>query len=153
MTKEHFISILKKKKYKYKEEDDKIIITSGEITGMVNFGFNEIKSIPSGVIFENHGDVSIETVKILDDIEFKNDGSVYIPGAIKIFPGVKFNNSSAVYMDILGVNTAYKISSNFLWVSCPLNTNTKVPTRGSIDSKVLLNKMIERGIFTTSPYA
>ena len=57
MTREKFIQTLDKKRYSYKIEGDKIVVTH---KGYVNLG--SLKILPPGVVFNNEGYVDLRSI-------------------------------------------------------------------------------------------
>ena len=147
MTREEFIKILKEKRYPYKIEGDKIIVTDEW-----NVDLNSLTSIPPGVEFKNVGDVHLNRLTSLPPgVEFKNVGYVILFSLTSLPPGAEFKNRGNV-----GLN-----SLTFLPSGVEFNNEGDVYleylTGGwfdvwkgnieGIDSKRLLNKMIKDGVF------
>ena len=129
MTREEFIKILDDEGgYSYVIEGDKIIVTGGGF-------FPNLKTIPSGVQFNNNGDLYFNLLKTIPSgVGFNNKGDVYL-NSIKTIPtDVRFNNRDRVYMELIIGNGDYF-------------HNWKGNIEG-INSKRLLNGMIKRGIFS-----
>ena len=106
----------------------KIIVSAfPDEDGSCDIDLRELE-IPSDVIFENEGEVTLRIEEIPENVEFANEGDVYLYYVKNIHPSVKFNNEGEVFLkgDWLGG-----------W-----SGNIK-----GIDSKRLLNKMIELGMF------
>ena len=83
MTQEEFIKVLKKEKYSYEIEGDKIVVTS---KGYVYL--SKLTSIPSGVVFKNGGSVNLSALTSLPPgVEFRNGGDVDLRSLI----GRQFN--------------------------------------------------------------
>jgi len=78
MTREEFIEILDEKRYSYKIEGDKIVVT---IKGHVYL--DVLTSIPPGVVFRNKGNVNLRSLTSLPPgVEFKNGGYVWLRSLI-----------------------------------------------------------------------
>lgn len=60
MTREEFIKQLKKKKYSYEIEGDKLVVTGGDKNGGVDL--DALTSLPPGVEFKNKGDVNLDAL-------------------------------------------------------------------------------------------
>jgi hypothetical protein len=74
MTREEFIAILDEKRYSYKIEGDKIIVT---YRGYVDL--EDLTSLPPGVVFNNGGNVYLDSLTSLPpSVEFKNGVDVYL---------------------------------------------------------------------------
>jgi hypothetical protein len=88
MTQEEFIKILKKKRYSYEIEGDKIIVTRER-----DFNFETLTSIPPGVEFSNGGNVYLDSLTSLpSDVVFENRGDVNLEALIGgFFAGWKGN--------------------------------------------------------------
>jgi hypothetical protein len=112
MTRENFIQELKFTYISYKMEGNKIVINNGA-----------------------GGDVELSWVTSLPpDIEFRNDGYVFLDSLTSIPPSVEFRNQLDVF---LGSLIRRWEGSFFDWEG---------NIRG-IDSKKLLNKMVKDGLF------
>ena len=113
--------------YYTEDKGGKIIVSAfPDEDGSCDIDLRELE-IPSDVIFENEGDVTLSIEEIPENVEFVNEGDVYLYYVKNIHPSVKFNNEGEVFLkgDWLGG-----------W-----SGNIK-----GIDSKRLLNKMIELGL-------
>ena len=78
MTREAFIKVLDKKRYSYKIEGDKIIVTSKETVRL-----HSLTSIPPGVEFKNGEDVDLYALTSLPPgVEFRNGGDVNLDALI-----------------------------------------------------------------------
>ena len=74
MTREEFIEILRKKRYSYKMEGDKIVITH---SGWIDL--NGLKTLAPGVHFKNKGSVDLVSLETLaPGVHFENGGDVYL---------------------------------------------------------------------------
>ena len=60
MTREKFIKVLKKKKYSYRIEGDKIVVTRGDEDWDVDL--RALTTLPDDVKFENNGDVWLDSL-------------------------------------------------------------------------------------------
>ena len=147
MTREEFIQILKKKKYSYEIEGDKIVVTHDND---VNLG--SLETIPSGVEFKNEGYVSLYSLQTLPPgVEFKNGGSVDLYSLKTIPPGVEFKNGGSVWLHLLKTippGVEFKNEGNVVlylliggWFQ-DWSGNIE-----GVDSKRLLNLMISKGMF------
>ena len=129
MTQEEFIAILDEKRYSYKIEGDKIIVT---YRGYVDL--EDLTSLPPGVVFRNGGDVWLTYLNSLPPgVEFKNGGNVYLDlNTLETLPpGVEFKNGGYVGL--------YKLDGGYF-------SEWKGNIEG-IDPKRLLNFMIKQGVF------
>jgi hypothetical protein len=118
MTIEEFISILKEKKYRYRIEGDKVVVTRkgdvklGSLTSLPsvvefnnsgNVDLLSLTSLPSGVVFKNEGNVLLNSLTSLTPgMGFRNRGSVHLDSLTSIPPGVVFRNRGGVYLHLLG---------------------------------------------------
>ena len=150
MTREEFIKQLKKEKYSYEIEGDKLVVTGGDKYGSVNL--SALTSLPPGVVFKNGGSVYLSALTSLPSgVEFRNGGSVFLKDLTSLPPGVVFKNGGHVSLDALtslppgvvfknrgGVSLEALIGGWFIdW-----SGNIK-----GIGSKRLLNFMIKQGVF------
>ena len=126
MTREEFIKVLDEKGYSYKIEGDKLVVTHDND---VDLGPLEI--LPSDVVFKNTGWVYLGFLKTIPyGVEFRNEGYVNLYSLQAIHPGVEFSNDNGIYLDsIMG------------WF------NRWEGNIEGIESKMLLNLMIKRGMF------
>jgi hypothetical protein len=152
MTREEFIKVLEKSRYNYREEGDRIIITSGnaESKDDIRFGLWEnippnlefrnsrhvilasLIKIPEGTIFRNGGDVYLSDLKELSGkVEFRNGGDVYFQSLNSISPGTEFHNRYNSLRPLLKYEDFDQWEGNI----------------EGIDSNELLNNMISNGIF------
>ena len=76
MTREEFIKVLKKEKYSYEIEGDKIVVTHKDVY------LSALTSLPPGVVF-------------------KNEGGVYLDSLTSLHPGVEFSNGGGVRLKSL----------------------------------------------------
>ena len=148
MTQEAFIKELKYKRYSYEIVWNKIVVTH---KGGVYL--NSLTSLPSGVVFKNAGNVYLKLLKTLPPgVEFKNERDVYLDSLKTLPSDVEFKNLGVIYLNSLtsipsGVvfkNVGRYIDLDSLtggWFSA-WNGNIE-----GIESKRLLNKMIELGLF------
>jgi hypothetical protein len=128
MTQEEFIEVLKKEKYSYKIEGDKIVVTDTETVWL-----DSLASLPPDVVFKNKEDIYMQSLtSISPDVELKNKGDIYMESLTSIPPGVVFKNKGAVYFG------GGLIGGWFYNWGCNIE---------GIDSKRLLNLMIKRGMF------
>ena len=126
MTREEFIEILKKRRYSYEMEGDKIMVTHGG--GVI---LSSLETIPPGVHFENDGSVYLNSLKsISPGVHFKNRGDVWLRDLETISPGVHFENDEDIYLKGLG------------WV----NDNEGIRIEG-VENRKLLHLMIKQGVF------
>jgi hypothetical protein len=127
MTQKEFIKVLDKKGYSYEIEGDRIVVTH---EGDVDLG--SLKSLPSGVNFRNIGYVDLESLESLHpNLEFRNEGDVFLKSITSIPRGVVFRN---VWGDV------------FLSIIEDWFSDWEGNMEG-IDSKRLLNSMINKGVF------
>ena len=157
MTREEFIKILEKARYTYREEGDRIIITSGNSED-VRFGLwkdippnlefrnsrhvivDSLTKIPDGTIFRNGGDVYLRDLKELSGkVEFRNQGDIFFKSLTSISPGTEFHNRYTVLRSLLVFEPFGEWAANHFddWEG-----NIE-----GIDPNELLNKMISNGIF------
>ena len=126
MTREEFIEILRKKRYSYKMEGDKIVITHGWWVDL-----DGLETLPPGVAFKNRGHVLLSSLETLPPgVQFKNGGYVGLSRLKSISPGVHFKNDGYVYLKGLG------------WVE----NNEGIGIEG-VDNKRLLHLMIKKELF------
>jgi hypothetical protein len=143
MTREAFIEILDRKGYPYEIEGDKIVVS---YQWTVNL--ESLKKLPSGVEFNNGGDVWLHSLKTLHPgVEFKNKGDVWLD-SLKTLPfGVEFNNGGDVWLHSLKTLHPGVEFKNNGWVSLEkLDTRNFTGIEG-IDNRRLLNLMISKGVF------
>ena len=127
MTREEFIKVLKKEKYSYEIEGDRIVVTYG-----YGVDLSALTSIPPGVEFRNRGYVGLKSLtSIPPGVAFGNDGIVNLQSLTSIHPVVEFNNEGNVWLgDIIG-------GFFNIWKG---NIEGIKPNR-------LLNVMIKQGVF------
>jgi hypothetical protein len=127
MTREEFINVLDAKGYSYKIEGDKIIVNR---KGVINL--RDLTSLPPGVVFRNEGHIFLSSLTSLPPgVEFMNGGYVFLYSLTSLPPGVEFRNEGYVRLVSL-------IGGDFnQW-----DNNIE-----GIDSNMLLNLMISKGIF------
>ena len=78
MTREEFIKVLDKRRYSYKIEGDKLVVTHED-----DVFLGSLTSLPPGVEFKNRGGVDLRSLQTLPpDVEFKNEGSVNLKSLI-----------------------------------------------------------------------
>ncbi len=133
MTREEFIQILDEKRYSYEIQGDNIVVTH-----KWSVYLDSLTSLPTGVVFRNEGyvyergDVYLNALTSLPpDVEFRNKGNVNLGSLTSLPPDVEFNNTGDVYLKSL-------IGGRF--------SGWKGNIKG-IDSKMLLNGMIKKGVF------
>jgi len=164
-----FASDGEKYRIPYKIEEDKIVVMGDrpvdlwgiqEIPSAIKFinkGYLDLESItslPPGVEFKNGGDVYLKSLKTLPPgAEFNNEkGDVHLQALKTLPPGVVFNNEKRVYLESI---TSISIGVKFMNGG---DVYLKLINQGSffsdwngnikgIDSKMLLNGMIKRGVF------
>ena len=125
MTREEFIQILKKKKYSYEIEGDKVVVTHGG-----NVDLASLKTLPPGVEFNNGWCVNLGSLETIPSgVVFKNWSHVYLISLKTLPPGVEFKNRGNVYSNLWG--SFIKWSGNI----------------EGVDSKRLFNFMISKGMF------
>ena len=129
MTREEFIKELDEKRYLYKIEGDKIVVTEEWIVHL-----DSLESLPPDVQFNNRGYVDLNSLETLPPgVVFNNGGDVSLSSLKELPPGVQFNNRGTVYLNSL-------IGGKGWFHKWPGNIE-------GIDSKTLLNVMIKRGVF------
>jgi hypothetical protein len=153
MTKEEFTKALEKKRYSYRIEGDKIIVTyEGNIGLMSSVHLPALTSLPSEAVFENEGNVNLHSLTSLPPgVRFKNGRNVYLNSLTSLSPGVEFNNGGHVDLGSLtslppGVefNNSGDVNLGALvggWFD-DLGINIK-----GVGSNRLLNLMIKQGLF------
>ena len=171
MTREEFISILKRKRYSYLEERNKIVVTGGNkhedcifpsletLPSGVKFknnggvSLNSLKTIPSGVVFDNNGNVDLNSLETIspDTIFGNRIWGVYLESLKTISPGVEFKNQGGVFLNSLetispGVvfKNRWRVRSNSLFDGFLDDWSGNIE---GIGSNRLLNKMISDGLF------
>ena len=91
MTREEFISILKRKRYSYLEKGNKIVVTGGN--KHEDCIFPSLETLPSGVKFKNNGGVSLNSLKTIPSgVVFDNNGNVDLNSLETISPDTIFGN-------------------------------------------------------------
>ena len=126
MTREEFIVVLEEEGYSYIEEGNKLVVTYGYVD------LSSLQTLPPGVEFKNVGYVNLYSLKTLPPgVVFKNGGDVYLYSLKTISPGVEFKNGGNVLLESLVGE----------WIE-----GWKGNIEG-IDSKMLLNLMINKGMF------
>ena len=147
MTQEEFIKVLKKEKYSYEIEGDRIIVTGD---GDVNL--SALTSLSPGVEFRNGGNVDLDALTSLPPgVEFRNESDVWLDSLISLHPGVEFKNRGDVYLRSLTSLPPGVVFKNGGDVDLRSVTGNwfkywKVNIEG-IDSKRLLNVMIKQRVF------
>jgi len=130
MTQEEFIKLLDYKGYSYEEEGDKIVVTHKG-----NARLESLTSLPPDVEFRNEGDVWLDSLTTLPPgVEFSNSGYIDLDSLSSLPPGTKFRNGGNVWLRSL------------IGVVGGLTLDWKGNIEG-INTKRLLNKMIELGLF------
>ena len=146
MTREEFISILDKKGYSYEIQGDKIVVIGGYVY------LDALTSLPPGVKFKNEGDVWLQSLTSLPPgLVFENGGPVYLKSLTSLPPGVVFKNRGRVWLESLSSLSPGVVFSNEGDVKLnSLTGNWFSKWKGNIkgiDSKRLLNSMINKGVF------
>jgi hypothetical protein len=127
MTRESFIKVLEEKRYPYSIEGNKIVVTS---EGNVYLG--DLTSIPPDVVFRNGGAVDLSSLTSLSPgVEFRNGKYVYLESLTSLPPGVEFRNGGYVHLKSLIGGWFWEWEGNI----------------EGVNSKTLLNKMIQDGLF------
>ena len=170
MTQEAFIKKLNRKKYPYRIEGDKIIVTY--TTRLRSVDLPKLRSLPPGVVFENNGHVWLDLLESLPPgVEFKNIGDVVLDSLGNLSSVVVFENRGNVDLPVLTSLTLGVEFSNEGYInlraltSLPLGVEFKnggdvylglligrwfnewESNIEGIDSKMLLNVMIKQGVF------
>jgi hypothetical protein len=127
MTQKEFIKKLDEKGYSYEIEGDKLVVTHELAVSLVS-----LTSLPPGVEFKNKVYVDLDSLTSLPPgVVFSNEGHVWLNDLKSLPSGVEFRNGGDVHLNsIIGG-----------WFG-----DWKGNIEG-IDSKMLLNKMISKGIF------
>ena len=147
MTQEEFIKVLKEKRYPYKIEGDKIIVTrKGDVS------LNALTSLPPGVVFRNDGSVWLRSLTSLPSgVEFSNGGHLNLDSLTSLPPGVEFKNGGVVDLRSITSLPSGMEFKNREYVSLEsLIGGWLDDWEGNIEgieSKRLLNKMIKQGVF------
>jgi hypothetical protein len=130
MTREEFKKFLDKKKYSYREEGNRIIVTHGSPLIL-----DSLESLPPDVEFATRGKITFGDFlsEIPPGTVFSNTGYVNFKSPTAIPPGVIFMNRGGVWFD--------KFSKHMGWFE-----NWKGNIEG-IGIKRLLNKMVDLGLF------
>ena len=127
MAKETFINILERYGYSYSVEGDKIIMGGKDPINLPG-----VKRLPTNVVFQNNASVQLGDVEYIPEgTVFKNDGIVYLPSLKKIHPSVILDNNESIYLGFLAGRWLDLWDGNIV----------------GIDSKRLLNSMINKGVF------
>jgi hypothetical protein len=135
MTREEFIELLDEKGYAYELAGDKIVVTDG-LEGSAYVHLDSLESLPPDVQFNNRGYVYLNSLETLPPgVEFKNGGYVSLSSLKELPPGVQFNNRGTVYLNSL-------IGGKRKWF------NEWKGNIGGIEPNTLLNRMIEKGLFS-----
>jgi hypothetical protein len=129
MTQKEFISILDKiEYYPYEILGNKVVVTHDRDVDLLN----DLTSLPPDVEFRNEGHVYLSNLTSLSPgVVFKNVGYVDLGSLTSLPPGVVFNNSGSVYLGSL-------IGGYF---------DEEEEDIEGIDPKRLLNLMIKQGVF------
>jgi hypothetical protein len=98
MTREEFIQVLEKKGYRYRIEEDSLIVDHDG-----NVWLNNLTSLPAGVQFRNRGNVWLPSFTSLPaDVQFKNGGYVWL-NSLTSLPikdlDYTFQNSETIYIE------------------------------------------------------
>ena len=168
MTQEEFIKILVKKRYSYKIEGDKIVVThksevylndlSSLPPGVVfknkgDVDLDSLTSLPPGVVFKNNGVLSLRSLKTLPlGVEFKNTNNVILNGLKTIHLAVEFMNERDVFLppfQLLRIHPGVEFNNGLgvYFTSKPGWYALWESDIEGIDSKRLLNFMISKGFF------
>jgi hypothetical protein len=146
MTREELIEQLDKDKITYNLAGNGVEITgSNGLAYKWNVTIHHIKTLPSGVIFNNKGNVHMADLhEISEGVQFNNGGNIVLgvaPQGIKIHPSTVFNNGKGKIM--IGYNRGgrYMFNTSGDWGE---SWNGSID---DIDSKRLLNHMISKGLF------
>ena len=96
MTQEEFIKELEKKEYSYEIVGDKIVV-SGDYLYL-----NDIRSLPSDVVFLNDSYVYLNSLETLPSgVEFNNQGDINLKSLKTLPSGVEFKNGRWVNLKSL----------------------------------------------------
>jgi hypothetical protein len=146
MTREEFIDVLEQMDYYYTygNEGDKIVVNTGRIDdNNDNVWLSSISSIPPNVEFNNKGDVDLRSVKVMPSgVVFNNGGDAILYHVEELLPGVEFNNGGNVNLGSLIGGYFSKWGSLVGGYFSKWEGNIE-----GVDSKMLLNVMIKRGLF------
>ena len=146
MTREEFIEQLDKDKITYNILGSDIEITgSNGLAYKWNVAITHLKSLLSGVIFNNKGNVHImELQEIPEGVQFNNGGNIVLGSydqGIKIHPSTVFNNGKSKIMIGYQRGGSYMFNTSEDWGES---------WKGSIDdinTKRLFSLMVKRGVF------
>jgi hypothetical protein len=143
MTREAFIDILDEKRYSYRIEGNKIVVTHEFAVHL-----DSLTSLPSGVAFKNGGYVWLDSLTSLPPgTVFKNEESVSFNSLYSLPPGVVFENRGSVYLyrvTSLSPGVVFRNGGGVHLGWEPIDWEGNIE---GIDSKRLLNKMISLGLF------
>jgi hypothetical protein len=148
MTQKAFIKILDKKKYSYKIEGDKIVVTHKSEVYL-----DDLSSLPPGVVFKNNGVLSLRSLETLHlGVEFKNTNNVILGGLKTIHLGVEFMNERDVFLppfQLLMIHPGVEFNNGrgVYFTSTPRFYTLWESNLKGIESKRLLNVMIKQGVF------
>ena len=147
MTREAFIEVLDEKGYSYKLDGNKIVVTYKRYVYL-----ESLETLPPDVVFNNKGNAALGSLETLPPgVEFNNGASVFLDSIETLSPGVEFNNGEDVYLESLKIlPPGVKFNNERDVYLESLFRNFFRDWKGNIkgiDSKRLLNKMIESGLF------
>ena len=128
MTQEEFIKVLDEKGYSYEIEGDKIVVNHKRFVDL-----RSLTSLPPDVVFNNGEGVNLRSLTYLPPgAEFRNKGGVGLNSLKTLPPDVVFKNGGGgVYLESLAGGWFENWSGNI----------------EGVDSRMLLNHMISKGIF------
>jgi len=148
MTQEEFTNELDRRGYTCEIVDDKVVVTDGgNFYGNVNLP--TLTSLPPNVEFNNRGSVGlISLINLPQGTKFNNGGSIDLT-SLRIIPsGVVFNNKGEVDLRSLKSISQDVMFNNEKNVILPwMWLNTWKGNIKGIDSKRLLNAMVNKGLF------
>ena len=141
MTQEAFIKKLNRKKYPYRIEGDKIIVTY--TTRLRSVDLTKLRSLPPGVVFENNGHVWLDLLESLPPgVEFKNIGDVVLDSLGNLSSVVVFENRGNVDLPVLTSLTLGVEFSNEGNVDLPQLTSIPPGVKFSNKSYVYLKSLV-----------
>jgi len=136
MTGEEFKNLLQRRGYPYRIDGDYIIVGTeykDDYTPREAEDLSFIEnSIPPNVIFINHGNLVLKYLReIPENVKFYNSGWIDLTTVKFIRTEIEFNNEDDVYLGFLVGRWFSEWENNI----------------EGIDSKMLLNLMIKKGLF------
>lgn len=146
MTKKEFIEVLEGNGHSYEIEGDKIVVTG------MSVDLGSLDTLPPGVEFRNRGDAYLGSLKTIPPgVQFNNGRAVFLGSLETLPPGMEFNNGGVIYLNSLKTlppGVQFKNGGDVYFESLiGGRINEWKGNIEGIDSKMLLNGMIKRGVF------